>query len=451
LTQVQGLTDAQGIPKQEGYVAALAACDQALKVDPDNVNAWSQKSAIYADWAVTARLNKGEPIPLYDKAIEMANKALALKPDFSDAINNLGNAYVHLAFYQEDTGIERTKTIERAIEAFQDSIKIRPTDLVYCDLGDAYSDHAVALQEKGIDPMPSFTKSSRAYENAIRLNPRFSRFYSNLGINQARMGRYQLRHGQNPTSVLKGSIESYSKALQINPKYFWAQNNIGLSLTTLAQYEMSELRDPTELLDQAMQAFQKTQVMNQESNLPTLVMARAQRTQAEYFVLTEKDPQVPLDAARGYLRTFMQTSGGTLGAIQDEASMDLIAAEWSLLQGRSAAGFITSAKSLLRKSLEHNPEDPETFRRFAKAYVLSAKEQIARKKSAAEEIKEGLLQVGESLKRDNQYGETYALQAQLLSLGGQYAPAKEALTKAFALNANLRNLYEPVVKELANK
>jgi hypothetical protein len=96
-----------------------------------------------------------------------------------------------------------------------------------------------------------------------------------------------------------------------------------------------------------------------------LVTARAYIVKSEYSLQSGQDPEEHLDHARESIRKYMEVSGGTLFANR-EASIELIAAEWAILQGRPASAFLESAESSLRKALERNSEDSETYRKFAK-------------------------------------------------------------------------------------
>ncbi len=459
LIQVLRLVELQGVPTEEQYAGAISVCDLALQVDPENANAWNRKSVIYSDWAVILRTRKGNPAPVYDKAIQMAKKALAIKPNFPEAWNSLGNSYVHLAYEQWDTGIERDQTIESALQAFQKAIQLKPNDESYCYLGDAYSDQAVARMEKGIDPTSSFDNSVKAYENAIRLNPRHYSNFSNLGMVLTRKGMYQLHHGKDPANVLKMAIENYRKALELNAKFIFAHNNTGVSFATLAQYEMTQALNPLPSLDQAIPAFRKAMEINPKFPLPYLVSARAYCIRAEYAVQTDTNPEPDLQQARTAIRQYMDLSGSALGSNKDEAWIELVEAEWALLKGASARTFFEKAESSLRLSLKHNPEDAETYRRFARYYLLSAKDKMSRKQNPATEIKLGSNQIAEALKRDPQWGESYALQAELFHLAARIQQqdalkkkiaikAKNALKKAFELNQNLRGKYDKLMSEL---
>jgi len=64
----------------------------------------------------------------YDLAIADCNKAIELAPNFSDAYNNRGGAYLNLDQY------------ERAIEDFSEAIRLNPQDgLAYANRAKAYT------------------------------------------------------------------------------------------------------------------------------------------------------------------------------------------------------------------------------------------------------------------------------------------------------------------------
>jgi hypothetical protein len=311
--------------------------------------------------------------------------------------------------------------------------------------------------DKGIDPTDSFDASVRAYENAIRLNSRLFTNSSNLGMVQTRKGMYQLHHGKDPTVALKASIENYRKSLELNPKHIWGYNNAAVALLTLARYEMYQSRNPLTLLEEAIQTLYKA--IEIDPNVPYLNIVRSYCLKAEYSVQVRRDPEADLQEARNAIRKYMELSGGALFSNRDEATIELVAAEWALQNGRAARTFLEKAESSLRKALQRNSEDSEAYRQFARYYLVSAKDNIARKINPTTEISLGMEQIAEALKRDERYGESHAIQAGLLSLAATIkqedavrkqtiADAKKALIKAFDLNQNLRVKYDPLRMEL---
>ncbi|MDA8699889.1 tetratricopeptide repeat protein [Amylibacter sp.] len=126
------------------------------------------------------------------EAIEAYKKAIAIKPDYADAYYNMGNAF-------KDQGKPK-----EAIEAYKKAIAIKS------DYADAYYNMGIALQEQS---KPK--EAIEAYNKAIAIKPDYADAYYNIGI--------ALQEQSKP----KEAIEAYNKAIAIKPDYAGAYNNMG--------------------------------------------------------------------------------------------------------------------------------------------------------------------------------------------------------------------------------
>lgn len=100
----------------------------------------------------------GKTCPDPHKAIQYLNSAIKLKPDFAEAYNNRGGAYMNL------------DQPARAIDDFNEAIRLKP------DLAEAYSNRGSAYRalnqpERAIDD----------YSEAIRLKPVYAEAYTYRG------------------------------------------------------------------------------------------------------------------------------------------------------------------------------------------------------------------------------------------------------------------------------
>ncbi|MDA9369848.1 tetratricopeptide repeat protein [Amylibacter sp.] len=85
-----------------------------------------------------------------EEAIEAYNKALAIKPDYADAYNNMGSA------------LQEQSKPEEAIEAYKKALAIKP------DYADAFNNMGTVLQEQS---KPE--EAIEAYRKALAINPDF--------------------------------------------------------------------------------------------------------------------------------------------------------------------------------------------------------------------------------------------------------------------------------------
>ena len=86
-----------------------------------------------------------------EEAIEAYNKALAIKPDYAEAYNNMGDA------------LQEQGKLEEAIEAYNKALAIKP------DYADAYYNMGIALKEQG-----KLEEAIEAYNKALAIMPDYA-------------------------------------------------------------------------------------------------------------------------------------------------------------------------------------------------------------------------------------------------------------------------------------
>jgi len=151
------------------YIKAIEAYKQAIRIDPNDANAYYNLSVTYAD------------LGLYKDAIEARKQAIRIDPN--DAMNyyNLGEYYDHLGLYKD------------AIEAYKQAIRIDPDRVIctifYYNLGYAYGQ--LGLYKDAIE----------AYKQAIRIYPDHASAHCNLGVTYLMVG--DINSALNEYKILK--------------------------------------------------------------------------------------------------------------------------------------------------------------------------------------------------------------------------------------------------------
>lgn len=198
------------------YDQAIAAYDQAIKLDENFYLAWYAKGIAFSF--------KGD----YPAAIVAFDRVTQIQPDFDKAWRQRGHALFHSEKYQE------------AIASFDRSIALNPKDFYL------YVERGFALDELG-----RYEEAIAAYNEAIKLNPEHPWIYNNRGLAKKEQGNLEaaiadynqaLRINPNDAAVylnrggakyeqgdIAGAIADYNQALQINPNDATAYYNRGLA------------------------------------------------------------------------------------------------------------------------------------------------------------------------------------------------------------------------------
>ncbi|WP_225886970.1 tetratricopeptide repeat protein [Nodosilinea nodulosa] len=204
--------------------AAIACCDAALAIKPDYHEALYNKGV-----ALSALGRKQEAIASYDAA-------LAIKPDLHEALNNKGTALsalgrkeeaiasydaalaikpdYHTALNNKGTALSDLGRQEEAIASYDAALAIKP-------------DYHEALYNKGNALSASGRKEEAiaSYDAALAIKPDYHEALYNKGVALSDLGRKQ------------EAIASYDAALAIKPDLHEALNNKGTALSASGRKE----------------------------------------------------------------------------------------------------------------------------------------------------------------------------------------------------------------------
>jgi tetratricopeptide (TPR) repeat protein/predicted small secreted protein len=165
--------------KKAVYDRAIADFTQAIRLDPDNATAYSERGDAYE--------GKGE----YDRAIADHTQAIRLNPNDADAYNGRGTAYGKKGEY------------DKAIADFTQALRLDPNDEA------AYNNRGNTYGKKG-----EYDRAIADYTQALRLDPNLAVAYKGRGIAYAMKEDYVRARAD------------WEKALQLNPNDANARNNL---------------------------------------------------------------------------------------------------------------------------------------------------------------------------------------------------------------------------------
>jgi len=125
------------------------------------------------------------------EAVYHYDKAIRIKPDYTDAYNNRGVAYNNLGQYQ------------RAIEDYNEAIRQKQDSVLYYNRGSAYNN------------LGQYQRAIEDYNEAIRQKQDSVLYFINRGVAYNNLGQYQR------------AIEDYNEAIRQKPDFAYAYNNRG--------------------------------------------------------------------------------------------------------------------------------------------------------------------------------------------------------------------------------
>ena len=169
---------------------ALATYDRALAVRPD-----------YAD----ALNNRGltlDALHQFEDALVSYDQAIALKPDYAEAFYNRGNA------------LQELKRFDEALASYDKALALKP------DYAEAFNNRGIALQE-----LKRFDEALASYDKALALKPDYAEAFNNRGNALKELKRFD------------EALASYDKALALKPDYPEAFTNRGAALQELKRLD----------------------------------------------------------------------------------------------------------------------------------------------------------------------------------------------------------------------
>lgn len=201
---------------------AISCYDEAIKLDPDNYLAYTNRSVVYLDQQ------------LFDKTIEDCDKAITIKNDFvlsyynrAVAYQNKGNLDKSLADYRKTLELDpnftaaynnlgflcyNAKEFDIALKIFNKGIEINP------NFAELYNNRSLIFAE-----MKDFNKVIEDCNKAIQLKPGFAEAWYNRGNAYFYLNDYQQ------------ALTDYEKALELNPNFAQAANNRNVVLSIITK------------------------------------------------------------------------------------------------------------------------------------------------------------------------------------------------------------------------
>src|SRR6266699_4073860 len=208
------------------YTEAVAACDQALQLNPAYAPAYAHKGAALTELdrfteALAAYdraiqldpanawfyIGKGDALyylERYDEALVAYDRALQLRPDYAGGYVDKANALVRLKRYEE------------ALAAYNQALQLNPAD------GGSPIGKGFALSN-----LKRYEEALAAYDQALQLNPTSALVYTYKGDVFTQLKRYE------------EALAAYDQALQLNPAYMDAYTNKGNLLFSLGLYQQA--------------------------------------------------------------------------------------------------------------------------------------------------------------------------------------------------------------------
>ncbi|HBB30302.1 MAG TPA: hypothetical protein DC064_00225, partial [Cyanobacteria bacterium UBA9273] len=187
---ITGYHQGNQLQKAQHYEDAIAAYDQALKLNPNYCEAWYERGL------TLEKLNQ------FEEAIASYQQTVQIKPDF------------YQAWYQQGVVFNQLQQYQEALAAYDRVLEIRPDDC-----------NTWFVRGLMLEAWQNPEAAIASYDKAIEIEPNFYGFWFFRG------------NALNSCQSYQDAIDSYERAIQLKPDYVEAWHNRSHSLYQLQRYE----------------------------------------------------------------------------------------------------------------------------------------------------------------------------------------------------------------------
>ncbi|RLE25848.1 MAG: hypothetical protein DRJ65_06830 [Acidobacteria bacterium] len=364
----------RGTASEDDFNSASDVCGDGLLINPDDVGALAAVSQLCWRWGTQLMKIGADPVPVLQKSVEMAERAVSIDPNDSIALNSLGVALSKMGLNSLKAGDDPMEHLQGAIEAFNSAIEVRSSSR------QAYNNRGLArwrlgqwAMAGGGDPLPDLESAAEDFRSALQIFGEDSIAQVNLGAVLLTAAIYQADEGLDPMKSIDESVEAFERTLDLNPRMAIAMNSLGAAFCTRAEWEQVHGSDPRESLDRAIESFERSAAENPNNTLVYSNLGSAAATRARFELDTGANPTQSVDEALGWLDRAVELNPRNTTALFNRASIRRMYALYLIEHGDDPSAEISAAMADLERAEAVNPGYVGLMIERAKAENLEAR------------------------------------------------------------------------------
>lgn len=432
-------------PAREAFAKAESAFQSAMDIAHSDSQIYEDIADLNLDRMEMEIYGEGKDVIGYsEKGLSACEMALRADPESANALHLRAGLYSRIGEYQRDHGQDPRPSLQKSIEASEQSAKMSPDIHGYESLQEALRVQATYELDRGINPGETVRRAYSAYQQAIRLSPTDPDAHNTMGICFRALGGYEGRNGKDPRASLQKAIDSYHKAIESSPRFSYPYNNAGNTYAEIASYELDHGMDPRNSVEQALRSCEKAVEINPNFPYPYNNMATALNLRALYEIQHNLDPKDSLQKAVDYAQKGAQVKSTFASVYGNMAHTYQIQAQYELKQGEDPRGTVHQAIEISKKALEINPQFVAVFGYVASAYVVLARYEVNQRLDPSATFKLGLQTAQKALELNPGYIEALLDEGLIAMLEGQWRMGRnQNPSEAFSRS---RKIFEQAVR-----
>jgi serine/threonine-protein kinase len=438
---------------------ALAACANAATARPDDPAPLVAQAEAWVNLGEYQRNRGADPAAAFDEANRLGKRALALAPRDVAAHHVMARGWVQLAFYLADKSADPRAAAAEATTEAQRALELDPRSGDNELIGSAASMRGEYEATHGEDPRPSYQAAAEYERRAIELFPGGFRAWNTLGNIYESAGQWGLGNGLDPTEPFARALEAYRKVEQIVSSLGYGYTNECELHVYWAQYQRLRGTDPSAHLEQAIAACDRAIAVDDQYAGGYCNLACAYNERATWQLERKMDPTESLARSRAALERAHGSDGEFIGLLGALCDSQILEGRWAAERGRDPRPAYAAAEATGRRGLALSEgKSVETLLILADVFRRRAEWLVQRHASAAVEVREGLALAARALKLNPKLAPAVAVEGTLHLLAARAAGqpqeraasagrAREALSRALALDRNLERELKPLLDE----
>lgn len=445
----------QGKDPRPLFGSAIAACERAITIDPDSVVAWLNLGTaeyLVAEYELASGL---DPIGSLEKAAEAYGESIRVRPTFA-AHSNSGLVHWQRAEYQQSHGQDPADSLDAAANCFARAIELNPSQAsVFSNRGLILLERAELEAERGGDPTPWLKRSLAVLERAVDLMPDLAAAHNNLGNAHKTQAVVEMNSGNDPRPSLERAVTAYGRAIELDPNLAYQYSNLGYAWELRAEFEILVDGDPFPALREARAQLRHSLTLDPTMAFAHHNLALCSHTEARYLVDHDRDPTAILERGRREARAAVAGNHELWDLQLMEGQLNLISVEWAMEHGGPVEFFLTDAGRRLAAAEELNPTAPGIYLQRAREAILRAHWQRSHDVDPTEALSTGLFATDRGLAIDPTdadffliRGRLYLLEARTAEEASSRHEAVERAVVALETAENFNPLYEKTCRPL---
>jgi eukaryotic-like serine/threonine-protein kinase len=437
---------------EEAVDEGIKHCKNALRADPNDINANLIASKIYKNWAYYRSDHGNDPSIAVEKSAGFARDALKIDPESALAHLALGEVYSTRSDWELFQGRDPIPFLDLSDVSYTKASQKIPEDhqLLFL-LGNNSMKRAQHYVIRGEDPRPALEKTIRLMRNATQLSRQNFKYFTMLGHAYHVRGAYEQGIGLDSRDSLNKSIQFFNQSIAINPNYHVPYIWCGNSYLGLADHHINAGENPNPSLDEALKVFGKCLAKDPENFWAYAGIGIAQSRKGLALQKEGKDPATALEVSRKAFKKVLQSEPSIVGFYSYYANAELIAARYAISRRKSPETFFKESERIVNKCFSVNPDSDECLESLVALYLLRAEYLFSKRQSAEAEILSGLKTADRAIKgRSNNAlvmgyrAKLFLIRAQSSSGEARQKAAREAVAsfdQAFQVKNLLRREY----------